>query len=114
MMQIVNTIYRRIGKRIFDLLIALPALILLSPLLALLALLVCVKLGAPVFFRQPRSGLHGKPFRMVKFRTMTDARDAQGNLLPDAERLTSFGKFLRSSSLDELPELCLLYTSRCV
>ncbi|HRA69021.1 MAG TPA: sugar transferase [Caldilinea sp.] len=105
MMQIVNTIYRRIGKRIFDLLIALPALILLSPLLALLALLVCVKLGAPVFFRQPRPGLHGKPFRMVKFRTMTDARDAQGNLLPDAERLTSFGKFLRSSSLDELPEL---------
>jgi lipopolysaccharide/colanic/teichoic acid biosynthesis glycosyltransferase len=66
---------------------------------------VRLKLGTPVFFRQQRPGLHGKPFRMVKFRTMTDARDAQGNLLPDAERLTRFGKFLRSSGLDELPEL---------
>jgi lipopolysaccharide/colanic/teichoic acid biosynthesis glycosyltransferase len=105
MMQIVNTIYRRIGKRIFDLLIALPALILLSPLLAVLALLVRVKLGAPVFFRQQRPGLYGRAFRMVKFRTMTDARDAQGALLPDADRLTRFGKFLRAASLDELPEL---------
>jgi lipopolysaccharide/colanic/teichoic acid biosynthesis glycosyltransferase len=99
------TFYRRTGKRLFDLLIALPALILLGPLLAGLALLVRVKLGAPVFFRQQRPGLHGKPFRMVKFRTMTDARDAQGALLPDAERLTRFGKFLRATSLDELPEL---------
>jgi sugar transferase EpsL len=71
----------------------------------MLALLVRIKLGTPVFFRQERPGLHGKPFQMVKFRTMTDARDAQGNLLPDAERLTRFGRFLRSSSLDELPEL---------
>lgn len=100
-----SSFYCSTGKRLFDLLIALPALILLSPLLAVLAFLVRVNLGAPVFFRQQRPGLHGKPFFMVKFRTMTDARDAQGNLLPDAERLTSFGRFLRSSSLDELPEL---------
>ena len=92
-------------KRPFDLALSLSALLVLAPVVAVLALLVRVKLGAPVFFRQQRPGLHGKPFRMVKFRTMTDARDAQGNLLPDADRLTSFGKFLRSSSLDELPEL---------
>jgi lipopolysaccharide/colanic/teichoic acid biosynthesis glycosyltransferase len=92
-------------KRPFDLVIALPALVLLSPVIAILAMLVRVKLGAPVFFRQQRPGLHGQPFQMVKFRTMTDARDASGALLPDADRLTSFGRFLRSSSLDELPEL---------
>lgn len=92
-------------KRPFDLLIALPALVILAPVIAVLALLVRVRLGAPVLFRQRRPGLHGKPFEMVKFRTMTDARDAQGALLLDADRLTSFGKFLRSSSLDELPEL---------
>jgi sugar transferase EpsL len=92
-------------KRPFDLLIVLPALLILAPVIAVLALLVRVKLGAPVLFRQQRPGLHGRAFLMVKFRTMTDARDAQGNLLPDAVRLTSFGKFLRSSSLDELPEL---------
>ncbi|MBX2997199.1 MAG: sugar transferase [Caldilineaceae bacterium] len=99
------TFYRRKGKRIFDLLIAIPVLILLSPVLGILALLVRVKLGSPVLFRQQRPGLHGKPFIMVKFRTMTDARDAQGKLLPDAERLTLLGRFLRSTSLDELPEL---------
>jgi len=92
-------------KRPFDLALSLSALLVLAPVIAVLALLVRVKLGAPVFFRQPRPGLHGKPFRMVKFRTMTDARDPQGALLPDAERLTSFGKFLRAASLDELPEL---------
>lgn len=92
-------------KRPFDLLIALPALLILAPVIAVLALLVRVKLGAPVLFRQQRPGLHGRPFFMIKLRTMTDARDSQGNLLPDAARLTSFGKFLRSSSLDELPEL---------
>jgi lipopolysaccharide/colanic/teichoic acid biosynthesis glycosyltransferase len=81
------------------------ALILLSPLFALLALLVRLRLGSPVFFRQMRPGLLGKPFSMVKFRTMTDARDAEGRLLPDGERLTPFGRFLRSTSLDELPEL---------
>ena len=91
-------------KRLFDLLVTLPALLVLAPFLLLLALLVRLKLGAPVLFRQQRPGLHGKPFTLYKFRTMTDARDAQGNLLPDAERLTAFGRFLRSYSLDELPE----------
>jgi lipopolysaccharide/colanic/teichoic acid biosynthesis glycosyltransferase len=81
------------------------ALLLLSPVLAVLAVLVRLKLGSPVLFRQQRSGLHGKPFTLVKFRSMTDRRDGQGNLLPDAERLTRFGRFLRASSLDELPEL---------
>lgn len=93
------------GKRLLDLVLTLPALVVLAPVLALLALLVRLKLGAPVLFRQQRPGLGGKPFTIYKFRTMTDARDAQGNLLPDAQRLTAFGRFLRSSSLDELPEL---------
>lgn len=97
--------YRTFGKRLLDLALAIPALILLAPLLALLALLVRLKLGSPVFFRQQRPGLHGQPFTILKFRTMTDARDAQGNLLPDEDRLTPFGQFLRSTSLDELPEL---------
>jgi len=92
-------------KRAFDLVVSLLALILLSPLLGLLALLVRLRLGAPVLFRQLRPGLHGQPFTLYKFRTMTDARDAQGALLPDAERLTPLGRFLRSTSLDELPEL---------
>lgn len=91
-------------KRLFDLLITLPALLVLAPFLLALALLVRLKLGAPVLFRQQRPGLRGKPFTLYKFRTMTGARDAQGNLLPDAERLTRFGRFLRSYSLDELPE----------
>ena len=80
-------------------------LILLSPVLAGLALAVRRRLGSPVLFRQVRPGLHGEPFEMVKFRTMTDARGPDGALLPDAERLTPFGQFLRSTSLDELPEL---------
>jgi len=92
-------------KRFFDLLISLMALLLLFPALGLLALLVRRKLGAPVLFRQQRPGLHSKPFTLIKFRTITDKRDELGNLLPDAERLTKFGKFLRASSLDELPEL---------
>jgi len=79
--------------------------VLLSPVGALVALLVRFKLGAPVLFRQQRPGLHGRPFTLYKFRTMTDARDAEGALLPDAEHLTSFGRFLHSTSLDELPEL---------
>jgi len=97
--------YRRYGKRALDLALTIPALIVLSPVLLLIALLVRLTLGMPVLFRQRRPGLHGKPFHMIKFRTMTDARNAQGALPPDAERLTRFGKFLRSSSLDELPEL---------
>jgi lipopolysaccharide/colanic/teichoic acid biosynthesis glycosyltransferase/glycosyltransferase involved in cell wall biosynthesis len=92
-------------KRLFDLIFASAAIVLLFPLLLLLALLVRVKLGTPILFSQERPGLHGRPFTMRKFRTMTDARDATGELLDDAERLTSFGKFLRSTSLDELPEL---------
>jgi sugar transferase EpsL len=91
-------------KRLFDLLMTLPALLVLAPFLLVLTLLVRLKLGAPVLFRQQRPGLHGKPFTLYKFRTMTDARDARGSLLPDAERLTAFGRFLRNTSLDELPE----------
>lgn len=92
-------------KRLFDLVVATAALILLSPILLLVALLVRSKLGSPVLFAQERPGLNGVPFKMFKFRSMTDARDSQGNLLPDRERLTPFGRFLRSSSLDELPGL---------
>ena len=92
-------------KRLFDFLLSLAAMLLLLPALLLLALLVGVKLGAPVFFIQTRPGLHGQPFEMIKFRTMTNARSADGAVLPDAERLTRFGRFLRSTSLDELPEL---------
>ncbi len=92
-------------KRLFDLLASAIGLLILAVPLALLAWQVRRKLGSPVLFTQVRPGLHGKPFRMVKFRTMTDARDASGALLPDAQRLTPFGRFLRASSLDELPEL---------
>ena len=92
-------------KRLLDIIIAGTALILLSPLYAFVAYKVKKNLGSPVLFRQVRPGLHGKPFEMIKFRTMRDALDAQGNPLPDSERLTPFGKMLRSSSLDEMPEL---------
>lgn len=92
-------------KRTIDLLGSLMVLLMLSPLLLLLALLVRLRLGSPVFFCQQRAGLHGKPFALIKFRSMTDERDAQGNLLADAERLPPFGQWLRSTSLDELPEL---------
>lgn len=92
-------------KRLFDLAVASLGLMLLAVPLLFLMLLVRTKLGRPVFFHQVRPGLHGKPFKMVKLRTMTDARGPDGALLPDAERLTRFGQFLRSTSLDELPEL---------
>ncbi|HHC6468047.1 TPA: sugar transferase [Vibrio parahaemolyticus] len=92
-------------KRIFDFTASLFALILLSPIIALVAWKIRKNLGSPVLFRQTRPGLHGKPFEMVKFRTMKDAVDAQGNPLPDSERMTPFGDKLRNSSLDELPEL---------
>ena len=92
-------------KRLLDIIIASIALILLSPLYFYVAHKVKKNLGSPVLFRQVRPGLHGKPFEMIKFRSMKDAVDAQGNPLPDNERLTPFGKMLRSSSLDEMPEL---------
>ncbi|MBS1718063.1 MAG: sugar transferase [Armatimonadetes bacterium] len=93
------------GKRLFDLLLALLFLLLFWPLLLILALLVRIKLGSPVFFKQERPGLGGKPFMLIKFRSMTDQRDEHGELLPDHVRLTSFGKMLRATSLDELPEI---------
>lgn len=98
-------IYEAVVKRPLDFCLALFALILLSPVLLVLTVLVRSKLGSPVFFCQERPGKDGKIFRLYKFRTMTDARDKDGNLLPDEERLTSFGRMLRSTSLDELPEL---------
>ncbi len=92
-------------KRLLDLVITIPALCLLSPVFVLIALLVRLRLGPPVFLRQQRPGLNGEPFTLFKFRTMTDARNVQGSLLPDADRLTPLGRFLRNASLDELPEL---------
>ena len=92
-------------KRAFDIAASASALVVLSPVLAITAHKVKKELGSPVLFRQTRPGLHGKPFEMIKFRTMKDATDKAGNALPDSERLTDFGKKLRASSLDELPEL---------
>lgn len=97
--------YHYTTKRLLDVLIVLPALIILAPFLAFIALLIWLMIGTPIFFRQQRPGMYGRPFMLLKFRTMTDTRDANGNLLPDAERLTTLGRFLRSTSLDELPEL---------
>ena len=97
--------YKRFVKRCLDFLLSLAALIILSPVLLLVAILVRCKLGSPILFKQKRPGLHEKIFCMYKFRTMTDAKDADGNLLTDEMRLTKFGKLLRSTSLDELPEL---------
>jgi len=93
------------GKRLLDLLLASAAIVFLSPMMLAIAVLVRLLLGKPVLFRQRRPGLHGVPFTFLKFRTMTEARDPGGNLRADAERLTRFGGFLRSLSLDELPEL---------
>ena len=93
------------SKRFFDIVASIAGLILLSPVIAIVAYLIRKRLGSPILFRQVRPGLGGKPFEMIKFRTMRDAFDATGNPLPDSERMTDFGRFLRSSSLDELPEL---------
>jgi len=98
-------VYHRFGQRLLDLALTIPGLIVLGPVLLGVALLVRRKIGTPVFFRQQRLGKDGVPFAVVKFRTMTDMRDADGNLLPDDQRMTRFGGFLRRTSLDELPEL---------
>ena len=95
--------YKFFFKRFLDFFISLIGLICLSPVLLVLCVLIRFKLGSPVFFTQVRIGKDEKPFRIIKFRTMTDAKDSKGNLLPDEERFTRFGDFLRNSSLDELP-----------
>ncbi|MBK9738934.1 MAG: sugar transferase [Actinobacteria bacterium] len=100
-----NGFYGRVVKRVLDVLLAMVGLVVLSPLLLVLAILVRQRLGSPVLFRQERPGLNGETFMLPKFRSMTSERSTAGDLLPDAERLTSFGRFLRSTSLDELPEL---------
>lgn len=105
MMQRKRGFYEKYIKRPQDFLCALLAIVVFSPLLLLTAILVRIKLGSPVFFRQERAGWNGKPFRLWKFRSMTGERDAEGNLLPDEVRLTEFGKKLRSTSLDELASL---------
>ncbi len=92
-------------QRLIDIVLGIVTLLLLAPLMGLVALLVAWRLGRPALFTQARPGLYGRPFRLIKFRTMTDRRDAEGNLLPDEARLTPFGRFLRSTSLDELPEI---------
>lgn len=104
--------YRHFLKRVLDIVISFCALAVLWPLLLVVAVLVRIKLGSPVLFSQERPGKDEKIFRMYKFRTMTDERDENGALLPDEVRLTSFGKFLRSTSLDELPELWAIFTGK--
>ncbi len=100
-----NSFYARYIKRLLDIILSFAGMLVLSPIYLLLAILVKVKLGSPVIFCQERPGKNEKIFKLYKFRSMTDARDANGRLLPDNERLTRFGKILRSTSLDELPEL---------
>lgn len=100
-----SAVYLLCGKRLLDLILAAPAVIVLIPLFAGIAFLVRVQLGRPVFFKQMRPGFQEKPFTVFKFRTMTDARDIDGGILPDSQRLTKLGAFLRKFSLDELPEL---------
>jgi sugar transferase EpsL len=97
--------YRRVGKRLFDLLLSVPAIIILSPLLSIVAIVLRFAVGRGVFYRQERAGMGGESIVLYKFRTMTDARDTDGNLLPDADRLTRIGVWLRDFSLDELPQL---------
>lgn len=94
-----------LSKRLFDLVLTIPGLILISPIILIVMILVRIQHGSPILFAQERPGYKGKLFTLRKFRSMTDARDPQGNLLPDGERLTKLGRFLRASSLDELPEL---------
>ena len=104
--------YERYVKRPQDFLCALLACIVLSPVMLITAILVKIKIGSPVLFAQERPGLHGETFKLYKFRTMTNERDENGELLPDEQRLTSFGNILRSTSLDELPELGAILTGK--
>lgn len=97
-------IYEKYGKRFFDIICAILAIVVFGWLYIIIALLVRVKLGSPILFKQPRPGMNERVFNLYKFRTMTDERDEKGNLMPDEIRLTTFGKWLRSTSLDELPE----------
>lgn len=106
-------IYEKYIKRPLDFILSLCAIIVLSPVLLLVAILVKIKLGSPVIFKQERPGLNGKIFNIYKFRTMTDKKDENGNLLPDEKRLTKFGRILRSTSLDELPELVNILKGDC-
>ena len=100
-----TSFYRRFGKRVVDLVVTVPLLVMISPLMLLTALFSLFLLGTPVLFKQRRAGYRGRPFMLYKFRSMLDTRDARGNLLPDADRLTAYGRFLRSTSMDELPGL---------
>jgi len=104
-MNMMPSAYYLFGKYFMDMVLTIPALIILSPVILIVALGVRFRLGSPVIFKQTRPGLHGRPFSIYKFRTMTDASGKDGKLLSDAERLTRFGQFLRSTSLDELPAL---------
>lgn len=104
--------YRKVFKRLFDIFFSALFLLVFWWLYILLAILVRIKLGSPVIFRQQRPGLNAEPFDMIKFRTMTDERDENGELLSDEVRLTKFGKFLRSTSFDELPEIWLIFTGK--
>jgi undecaprenyl phosphate N,N'-diacetylbacillosamine 1-phosphate transferase len=110
--QLVNNggVYRKYIKRPMDFILSFCAIIVLAPVLLIIAILVRIKLGSPVLFKQKRPGINEKIFTLYKFRTMTDERDENGELLPDSERLTKFGKLLRSTSLDELPELFNILT----
>jgi len=92
--------YTNWAKRLFDLAVAIPSVLILSPFLVLIGIFVQMRIGSPLFFRQTRPGLHGRPFTIYKFRTMTDKRDEDGNLMPDGKRLTSLGRFLRKTSMD--------------
>ncbi len=101
-----------ISKRLFDLALVIPGIILISPLIGLIALLVWIKHGRPIFFKQTRPGYRGQPFGVIKFRTMMDAYNSTGELLPDSERLTNVGQFLRSTSMDELPEIFNVFSGK--
>ena len=101
-----------ISKRLFDLALVIPGIILISPLLGLIALLVWLKHDRPIFFKQTRPGYRGQPFDVIKFRTMIDANNSTGELLPDSERITNLGQFLRSTSMDELPEIFNVFSGK--